>query len=531
MKCPECEEEMLKKNKVWECPNCGCSFVKNDNDNNLFTNLKDSDISNKINDYRQSNDMIGKVRDGVGNIGEQVSIQVKKEQAYIKSRNNSDSTELFDDNEFFISKVVLDGVDYVSGKKQERDESTKEKTVNTSTKTTQNNKKIYKKTKTKGKKKGLFSRKSAELKNFEKELTYYLGTGFVNSEYYTKRQNELNGFKAPSENVKIILMDEFENGNLSMDNLTNRIDELISLDNLSLIKYMLKKGYDTSVIKTQDDLHEFLKEEYDDLTADKSNLEMKLHKLGIWGFGKSTNYEEILMKELEEGNLSLDDVETRVEELRDLDMDAMKGNVFDKDYDTSIIKTQDDLYEFLKEKYGMNVAENSNKERYHKEELLKKYDIDPNESYYFECTIEEKRTSTFTNTERRNVDNAYVALYDEYMVIIKESVWLKSDMGMRKVYFKNVTSIDYDTSGILGASSSLFIHMHSGEHVHLKFVTKEIVDEVHKKYENFINKNSSNNNVITQETSNADELLKYSELYKQGILTEEEFEAKKKELL
>ena len=74
--------------------------------------------------------------------------------------------------------------------------------------------------------------------------------------------------------------------------------------------------------------------------------------------------------------------------------------------------------------------------------------------------------------------------------------------------------------------------MHSGEHVQLKFISKETVDEVQQRYEKFINeKNVSNTVQINQETSNADELLKYAELYKQGLLSEEEFEAKKKELL
>ena len=58
------------------------------------------------------------------------------------------------------------------------------------------------------------------------------------------------------------------------------------------------------------------------------------------------------------------------------------------------------------------------------------------------------------------------------------------------------------------------------------------MDEVQQRYEKFINeKNVSNTVQINQETSNADELLKYAELYKQGLLSEEEFEAKKKELL
>ena len=103
MYCPECGKRMLKKNNVWECPNCGCNFIKNNND-----------ISNKINDYQESNDMVGKIIDGIGNVAEHVSVQVKKEGAYIKNRNNKDSTVLVDDNELILSKVVLDGVDFVN---------------------------------------------------------------------------------------------------------------------------------------------------------------------------------------------------------------------------------------------------------------------------------------------------------------------------------------------------------------------------------------------------------------------------------
>lgn len=306
------------------------------------------------------------------------------------------------------------------------------------------------------------------------------------------------------------------------------------LDTLSLITFVLDKGYDTSLIKTQDELYEFLKENEGVETADKSKLRMKINSFrGISLLG-TDGIRDILEKEQEMGNLSMDDVENRFEELITLDSKYLKMYVLDKGYDTSLIKTPDDLYEFLKENESLTAAEFSkqNVNGYRKNVLFEKYDINPDEAYTFECTIEERKSTTFTNTDKRNVDHAYAALYDDYIAIIKESVILKSDMGMRKVYFKNVSGIDYDTAGTFGLSSSLFIHMHSGEHVQLKFISRNDVDEVHKRFENFINKNSSNDNdAISQENSNADELLKYAELYKQGLLSEEEFEAKKKELL
>lgn len=117
MRCPECGEEMIRKINFWECPNCSCVFVKN-NEDDSFTNKNTNDISNKINELRDS-ESLGKVISGIGTVAEQVSVQAKKEEAYIKTRKNGESTALVDENEFFVSKYVLDGVDFVSTKKQE----------------------------------------------------------------------------------------------------------------------------------------------------------------------------------------------------------------------------------------------------------------------------------------------------------------------------------------------------------------------------------------------------------------------------
>ena len=61
---------------------------------------------------------------------------------------------------------------------------------------------------------------------------------------------------------------------------------------------------------------------------------------------------------------------------------------------------------------------------------------------------------------------------------------------------------------------------------------KKFLSELLEKYNNFItNSTAVENNSSSQSTSNADELLKYAELYKQGIISEEEFELIKKDLL
>ena len=242
----------------------------------------------------------------------------------------------------------------------------------------------------------------------------------------------------------------------------------------------------------------------------------------------------ILKKEFKNGKLSVDGIENRLDELFGLDVKSMY-ELSEKKVDTSSIKTQDDLSDYLLKEYGEKRAEESRKnadKNYRINSLFEKYGVDLEGAYFFKCSIEERRSSTFYNTDRRNLDTAYVALFDDYIGIIKESVFLKSDMGMRKVFFKTVSGIDYDTSGKLGMSNSLFIRMHSGEPVQLKFISEKDVAEVQAKFEKYMAQKDTPNTVqINQETSNADELLKYAELYKQGILTEEEFEAKKKELL
>ena len=147
---------------------------------------------------------------------------------------------------------------------------------------------------------------------------------------------------------------------------------------------------------------------------------------------------------------------------------------------------------------------------------------------WFKCTLEERRYSTFSNTNERRVETGYVILNDEYLEICKEGVFIKSNLGSRKVYLKNVASIDFDKRGIFDLSSSVIINLKSSEFVELKNINKDDAESLVKLYEEFINReNAPANNT----TSSADELMKYAELYEKGLLTEEEFNQIKKNIL
>lgn len=196
------------------------------------------------------------------------------------------------------------------------------------------------------------------------------------------------------------------------------------------------------------------------------------------------------------------------------------------------------IFELFTEKYGEPMSvEETNKRHYEQDvkpteiSLEQRFGVPFKNRMWFKCTIEEIKSSTFTNTDNRNVDHAYVFVEDSYLEIIKESMWLKSNMGSRKLFYENIAGIDYDARGKFHMSNGLTIGLKSGKHIQLKNVSEKMVNIVTKTYDDFLQIKNNNNANKDTSNSNVDELMKYAELYEKGLLTKEEFEAKKKELL
>ncbi len=114
--CPECGKVVNDYSII--CSSCGHIFVNIDKDELLY-NIKNSDVSDKINEYANAENF-DKVKEGVGNITEQVVNQAKKEGTYIKNRK--ENNENISEDEFLISKMILDGMEFLNNKKQERAE-------------------------------------------------------------------------------------------------------------------------------------------------------------------------------------------------------------------------------------------------------------------------------------------------------------------------------------------------------------------------------------------------------------------------
>jgi hypothetical protein len=200
--------------------------------------------------------------------------------------------------------------------------------------------------------------------------------------------------------------------------------------------------------------------------------------------------------------------------------------------------------ELLTEKYGepMNQQEANKKIQEERlkplkekeKKLEKKFGVKFENRVWFTCAIEEAKNSTFTNTVRREVDKAYVFIEDNYLEIIKESVFLKSNMGTRKIYYENIAGIDYDARGKLHLSSSLIINLKSSEFIQLKNVPENMVNVIDTRYNSFLhhkNTTTNTNTVIIEKNNDSKpdvdpmkKIKEAKELLDAGAITEEEFD-------
>ena len=97
------------------------------------------------------------------------------------------------------------------------------------------------------------------------------------SPYFIKKAEE-HGKSVIQANylyVKKILKDEFEYGTLSADNIEHRLDELMDLDTSSIKYDVLDKGYDTSLIKTPEDIQDFLEVTFEGKSDQSFNKEYR----------------------------------------------------------------------------------------------------------------------------------------------------------------------------------------------------------------------------------------------------------------
>jgi len=348
----------------------------------------------------------------------------------------------------------------------------------------------------------------------------------------------------PFDTVKNILKKELINYKLTEDNIENRIIELIQLD-YEQLRRISNDGFDTSVFHTQEDIiNNFNDYNYEKFLENQNKIKESQLKFKEFQNNKKNT------------NISKNDFNQEIRRVVDgfyfkYKMAYLNFDEDNKDKIKKILELEchNDqlLVENIEDRAHELLTANNNLDEM-KENLLKQNDgsfiSNDSEDYDFSCSIDEIRTkwSGEKITDRRK---CHVRVLEDKLIIQKTGVVIKSDLGNRIIYFSDISSIDFDKAGLLHVTSSITIILRGGEPVTLIYADEPQFNLLNGKWRNYKeNQNKIQNPIMSQniqeetnaqniETSmsNADELLKYAELYEKGLLTEEEFNSLKQKLI
>lgn len=146
----------------------------------------------------------------------------------------------------------------------------------------------------------------------------------------------------------------------------------------------------------------------------------------------------------------------------------------------------------------------------------------------------------------KSLHKTEITFYDDYLMINRTGspLMMAPELrGEKKIPYKSITALQYKpatsaVSGyiqltILGSTETRFgVFGATQDSNSIMFIKKfsSVADEIKQKLEEIINSNNKAQNT-TSSLSVADEILKFKELLDSGIITDEEFNNKKRDLL
>lgn len=150
----------------------------------------------------------------------------------------------------------------------------------------------------------------------------------------------------------------------------------------------------------------------------------------------------------------------------------------------------------------------------------------------FSCMLYEERRSAFNN-KKENLVKGFCYVNEDKLVIKKLDFFRNRDLGDKVIPYNNINAIDYDKTPVAGRAQGIVISVPGFKPIVLQSVTDENFQLLNDAWLNFNKKSNEpvQKIVETNTSTNADELLKYAELYEKGLITKEEFNLKKKELM
>ena len=153
------------------------------------------------------------------------------------------------------------------------------------------------------------------------------------------------------------------------------------------------------------------------------------------------------------------------------------------------------------------------------------------QNYDFSCSIDEVRTN-WRGVEKEDRRRCYVKVLEDRLILDKTGIMIRSDLGTRTIYFSDISSIDFDKSGMFHVTNSVKLIMRGGEFITLIHVGPKDFDLIYNKWKLYKENQYNTKNLNSNSSQNtADDLLKYAELYEKGLLTDDEFKSFKQKLL
>ncbi len=153
----------------------------------------------------------------------------------------------------------------------------------------------------------------------------------------------------------------------------------------------------------------------------------------------------------------------------------------------------------------------------------------------FKCSIKEEKSGFGVGNRKKDLLHAVVTLHDDYILIEKNSLWRGKDRGSKKILYQDISSVDFDKPSTLNFTYSIELTVSGSNQIVLGSPQKEDSEDFYnrlshtvKDYKLYLN---SRGKESYQNNSDADELRKWHKLMEDGIISVEEFNTKKRELL
>ena len=278
----------------------------------------------------------------------------------------------------------------------------------------------------------------------------------------------------------------------------------------------------------------------------------KFEKEGL-NYNEGEQIKNKLKKEVSSGKLDEYGLEKRIDELIK-EMKVRKGELDDKlSYVDEIFETeaiQNKITEYKLNERKVNNIKNSIKNDLKNDYFLEKTHIPmkANEQldsvhkreenigvcgYDFTCVLYEVRHGIIE--ESQDVVNGYCFVEKDKLTIKKGSAFLNINKGNKVLRYSKINAIDFDKAGLFQFTNSIVIGISGYPQVILRQTSYEDFELLHDAWMEYNNPSKKEPTVeqipAPAPISNADELMKYAELYEKGFLTEEEFNEVKKKLL